>query len=88
MITDFYGSFVTELHFPYRWVGLKPFGHPAGVFFDKEVGFLWKACKGFSTKYTCANSAMRPFIAIVKATTPLVAYDERKITYLAATNAR
>lgn len=87
MIIDFYGSFVTEFSLAYRWVGLKPFEHPTVEFFDKEVGFLWRACRDFSTGYTCIDSMMGPFMTTARTTTPLVAYDERGITYLVATNA-
>ena len=38
--------------------------------------------------FTCADSMMGPFMAITRTTTPLTAFDERRITYLAATNAR
>ena len=39
VITDFCDYFVSEFSSAYRWVGLKPFGHPAMEFFDKGVGF-------------------------------------------------
>ena len=87
MIIDFYSSFVIEFSLAYRWVGLKPFEHLAVGFFDKEVGFLWSACRDFSTGYTCIDSVMGPFMATVGTTTSLVAYDERGSTYLTATNA-
>ena len=87
MTKNFYGGFFTEFPLAHRYVGLKPFGHLVVEFFDKGVGFFWRACRDFSVGYTCANSVMGPFIGIAGTTTPLVAYDQRGITYLAATNA-
>lgn len=43
VITDFCGNFVDEFLVAYCWVGLKPIGHPVVEFFDKEVGFSWRA---------------------------------------------
>ena len=40
------------------------------------------------TSFTCADSDMGPFTGTVGTTTPLTAFDERGITYLAATNAK
>lgn len=70
----------------YCWVGLKPFRHLAVEYFDKEVGFSWRACRDLNTGYTCFDSVMGPFMATIRTTTLLVAYDERGIIYLAATN--
>ena len=39
------------------------------------------------TSYICANSIMGPFTNTARTATPLIAFDERGITYLAATNA-
>ena len=50
------------------------------------MGFSWKACRDFSTSYTCVDLVMESFMGIPGTTTPLVAYDEMEITYLAATN--
>lgn len=86
VIIDFCGSFAIKCLLSYHWVGLNPFGHLAIEFFDKEVGFSWKAYRDFSTRYTYADSTMGPFMAIAGITTPLVAYDERSITYLTTTN--
>lgn len=72
----------------YRWVGLKPLGHPTMEFFDKEVGFSWRAYWNLGNGFTCDDLVMGPFMAIVGTTTPLIAFDERGITYLATTNAR
>ena len=38
--------------------------------------------------YTCADSVMGPFVDTVETTTPLTGFEERRITYLVATNAR
>ena len=46
-----------------------------------------KAYRNLGAGYTCANSAMGPFVDVVGTTTPLVGFDETGITYLAATNA-
>lgn len=70
----------------FLWVRLKPLGHPTVEFFDKGVGVSFRACRNFSAGYTCANSMMRPFMGTAGMITPLVAYDEKGITYLAATN--
>ena len=40
------------------------------------------------TNYTCVDSAIGLFIDIAGTTTPLIGFDEARITYLAATNAR
>ena len=90
MITDFWwgGGVVLEFLLEYHWVGLKPFGHSAVEFFNKGMGFSWRACRDFSARYTCAGSVMGPFIGTASITTSLVAYNKKGITYLAATNAR
>ena len=87
MITDFYGRFISDFPLAYHWVGLKPFRHPTIEFFDKGVGFSWRAYKGLSSGFTCANSVMGPFTDTVGTTTPLTTFDENGITYLATTNA-
>ena len=61
------------------WVGLKPFGHPTVVFFDKGVGFSWRAYRDLGNRFTYVDSTMGPFMATGGTTTP--------ITYLATTNA-
>ena len=61
-------------------------GHSAIEFFNKEVGFSWKAYRNLGIGYTCANSAMGPFIDTAGTTTPLTGFEERGIIYLAATN--
>ena len=38
--------------------------------------------------YTCAKFVMGPFVNTAGTTTPLTNFEEREITYLAATNAR
>ena len=57
-------------------------------FFDKDVGCCWKAYRNLGTGYTYADSVISPFTDTAGTTTPLIAFDERGITYLAATNAR
>ena len=63
------------------------FRHPVVKFFDKRVGFCWKAYRNLGTGFTCANLVMDPFIDTPGTTTPLTAFDEKGITYLATTNA-
>lgn len=87
VITDFFDHFVSDFPLAYRWIGLKPFGHPTVEFFDKGVGFYWRANRNLVTGYTCADLVMGPFTDMVGTTTLLTAFDERGITYLAATNA-
>ncbi|KAL0001493.1 hypothetical protein SO802_015274 [Lithocarpus litseifolius] len=71
----------------YCWVGLKPCGHHAVEFFDKGVGFSWRAYKDLGSGFTYANLAMGLLMAIARTTTLLIAFDKRMITYLSATNA-
>ena len=80
VITDFCGQFKSDFSLDFRWVGLKLIGHPTVKFFDRGVGFSWKAYRSLGTSFTCADSVMGT-------TTPLTGFDERGITYLAATNA-
>ena len=87
VIIDFCDHFVSDFSSAYSWVGLKPFGHPAKESFDKGVGFCWRAYRNLGTGYTCADSVMSSFTNIARTTTQLTAFDERGITYLAATNA-
>ena len=86
VITNFCGRFVTNFPLAYHWVRLKPFGHPVVEFFDKGVGFSWRAYRDLGSRFTYADSAMSPFIATAGTTTPLTAFDKRGITYLVATN--
>ena len=85
--TDFCGRFVYAFLSAYRWVGLKSFRHLAIKFFDKGVGFCWRAYRSLGTGFTCADSVMGTFINITGTTTTLIAFDEQGITYLVATNA-
>ena len=71
----------------YCWVGLKLFGHPVVEFFDKGIGFCWRANRNLGSSYTCADSIMGSFVDAARTTTPLTAFDEREITYLTAANA-
>ena len=80
---------MVDLSLTFRWVDLKPIDHSAVEFFDKGVGFSWRAYRNLGTGYTCADSVMDPFIDIARTTTPLTGFKERGITYLpnlAATN--
>ena len=88
--TDFCGHFVSDFPMAFRWVRLKPFGHPTVEFFDKGVGFCWRAYRnlGSFVGYTCSDSIMGSFVDAAETTTPLTGFDERGITYLATTNAR
>ena len=88
VITNFYGRFVFDFLLAYLQVGLKPFRHSIVEFFDKGVGFCLKAYRNLVNGLTCADSVMSPFIDTVGTTTLLTAFNERGITYLAATNAR
>ena len=87
VITDFCDHFVFDFPLAYRWVGLKPFGYPTVKFFDKGVGFCWRAYRNLGSGYTCADLFMGYFVDAAGTTTLLTAFDERGITYLAATNA-
>ena len=40
LITNFYNRFAFDFSLAFRWVGLKPFGHPVVEFFDKGSWFL------------------------------------------------
>ena len=86
VITDFYGWFESNFLLTFRWVGLKPIGHLAIKFFDKEVRFSLNAYRSLGTGFTCADSMMGPFVDTAGTTTPSISFDERGITYLAATN--
>ena len=66
---------------------MKLFGHPTVEFFDKGVGFSWRAYRDLGNGFTYADSAIGPFMATAGTTTPLTAFDERAIMYLAAINA-
>lgn len=88
MITNFCKGFVDELLLAYGWVRLKSIDHPVIEFFDKEMGFSWRAYRNLGNGYTCIDSAIGPFMGTSGIASYLVAYDERGITYLDATNAR
>ena len=87
VITDFCNCFVFDFPLAYRWVVLKSFGYSAIEFFDKGVAFCWRAYRNLGIGFTYANSVMSPFTNIAGTTSPLTAFDERGIMYLAATNA-
>ena len=78
--------FVSDSSLSFRWFGLKPIYHPVIEFFDKGVGFSWRAYRHLGASYTCADSMMGQFVDTVGTTTPLVGFEERGITYLATTN--
>ena len=88
IITDFYARFEYDFPLAFHRVVLKPIGHLAVEFFDKGVGFSWRVCRNLGTSFTCADSAMGPFVDTVGTTTPLTDFKKRGITYLATTNAR
>lgn len=46
-----------------------------------------EGCRSFGSSFTCAYLVMGPFMGTASTTTPPIAYNERGITYLAATNA-
>ena len=66
---------------------MKLIGHPAVEFFYKGVRFSWRAYRNLGTGYTCVDSVMGLFVDTAGTTTPLTDFEERGITYLAATNA-
>ena len=84
-LSESYNYFLWSFHI-YRWVGLKLFVHPFVKFFDKRVGFCWRAYINLGIVFTCADSVMGPFIDTTGTAISLTAFDERGITYLAATN--
>ena len=88
VITNFCGRFEIDFLLAFRWVGLKPINHSAVEFFDKGVGFSWRAYRNLGIDYTCVEFVIGPFVNTVGTPTPLTNFKERGITYLAATNAR
>ncbi|KAL0016294.1 hypothetical protein SO802_003363 [Lithocarpus litseifolius] len=87
VITDFCGRFNSDFPLVFRWVGLKPINQPAVEFFDKGVGFSYRAYRNLGMGYTCMDFVMGTFVDVVGTTTPLTGFEERGITLLAATNA-
>ena len=61
---------------------MNPIGHSAIEFFNKGVGFSWKAYRNLGIGFTCVDSVMGPFVDTVRTTTLLTDFDERGITYL------
>nr|XP_023928298.1 uncharacterized protein LOC112039648 [Quercus suber] len=88
VITDFCDRFESDFLLAFRWSGLKPIDYSVVESFDEGFGFSWRAYRNLGTGYTCIDSAMGLFVDIAGTTTHLVGFDETKITYLAATNAR
>ena len=86
VIIDFYGRFKFDFPLAFCWVGLKPVSHLAVESFDKGVGFSWRAYRNLGTCYICVDSVMGPFVDTVETTIPLTGFEERRITYLVATN--
>ena len=86
VITDFCGHFVSDFLLAYYWDELKLFGHSAVEFFDKGVGFSWRAYRDLGNGFTCADLVMGPFMAIAGTITSLTTFAKRGITYLVATN--
>ena len=62
VIIDFCGRFKSNFPLAFRWVGLKLIGHPVVEFFDKGVGFSWRAYRNLGMSFTCADSVMGPFV--------------------------
>ncbi|KAK9996680.1 hypothetical protein SO802_021366 [Lithocarpus litseifolius] len=58
-------------------VGLKLIGHLTVEFFDKGVGFSWRAYRNLGTGYTCADSVMGLFVDTAGTTTLLTNFKER-----------
>ena len=87
VITDFGGKFESDFPLAFHWSGLKPIGYSVVESFDEGVGFSWRTYRNLGADYTCADSAMVSFVDTIGTTTPLVSFDETRITYLAATNA-
>ena len=69
VIIDFCGRFKSDFPLAFRWVGLKLIGHPVVEFFDKGVGFSWKAYRNLGMGFTCVDSMMGPFVDTVGTTT-------------------
>ena len=88
VITNFCGRFESIFPLAFHWSGLKPIGYSVVESFDEGVGFSWRAYRNLGSGYTCADSAMGLFVDTVGTTTLLTGFDETRITYLAATNAR
>jgi len=86
-ITNFCGRFEFDFPLAFCWVGLKPIDHSTVEFFDKGVGFSWRAYRNLGIGYICTDSIRGPFVDTTETTTPLTGLEKRGITYLAATNA-
>ena len=86
VITDFCGRFKFDFPLAFRWSILKPIGYSVVESFNEGVGFSWRAYINLGSSYTCINSAMGLFIDTVGTTTSLTGFDEKRTTYLVATN--
>ena len=69
VIIDFCGWFKSDFPLAFHWVGLKLIGHPVVEFFNKGVGFSWKAYRNLGMGFTCVDSVMGPFVDTVGTTT-------------------
>ena len=49
---------VVDLSLTFCWFGLKPIDHIAVEFFDKGIGFSWRAYRHLGAGYTCVDSVM------------------------------
>ena len=67
---------------------MKPIDHSAVESFDKGIRFSWRAYRNLGAGYTYANSVIGLFVDTTGTTTLLTDFEETRITYLAATNAR
>ena len=68
--------FVSDSSLSFCWSGLKPIYHPVVEFFNRGVGFSWRAYKHLGAVYTCADTVMGQFVDTVGTTTPLVGYGD------------
>ncbi|KAK9991391.1 hypothetical protein SO802_026376 [Lithocarpus litseifolius] len=69
VITDFCGRFESDFSLAFQWACLKLIDHPTVEFFDKGVGFSWRAYRSLGMGYTCADSVMGPFVDTIGTTT-------------------
>ena len=88
VITNFCSRFESVFSLAFNWSGLKPIGYSVVKSFDEGVGFSWRAYRNLGSSYTCVDSTMGLFVDTIGTTTPLTGFDETRITYLEATNAR
>ena len=87
LLIFFFFRFESEFLLAFCWSGLTPIYQPTVEFFDKRVGFSWRAYIHLDAGYTCVDYVMGQFVDTAGTTTPLVGFKERGITYLVTTNA-